>query len=287
MEIKERSYEEFDRDDRWVRQFALRTDPWIMIEQWASDTNFRMIAMKGSSRRLYVKNHDSRWLSQYVDIKCTDGNTRLRIVAWMMPGWLAKMAALWRLKIPVNLYEAGWIGKRMRRQFTLELNVLLTRLHQKVMTGSTGFNLMDLRPETLAFGTGLILISLLFPALFLLQMPMTKAWLGYSLTRALHQFLWVAVPALVVAAIVALVYRFSEVRWIRGTTAGVLFAAILGFGGYKLHSDLSQHVTKVAFANCFEATHDQTCQKWLQSIPAEKRAEVIRQLDRLRAVVRK
>ncbi len=287
MEIKERSYEETDRSDRWVRNFSVRTDPWVMIEHWASEQNYRMIAMKGSSRRLYVKNHDAKWLSQYVDVRVTGDNSRVQIVGWMMPGWAAKLASLYRLKVPVNLFEAGWIGKRLRRHFTLELNILLLRFRQSAITGSLGFNLMDLRPETFAFSAGLILISLLFPALFLLQMPISKTWLGYSLTQTLNQFLWVAIPAGVVAAILALVYKFSAVRWVRAAVAGLGFALVLGVGGYKLHTDLGKHVTKVAFASCFESTADLTCQKWLHSIPADKRMQVILQLDRLRQVVRK
>ena len=107
MEIKERSYEETDRDDRWVRNFSIRTDPWVMIEHWASEQNYRMVAMKGSSRRLYVKNHDSKWLAQYLEVLVTGDNSRVKLVGWMMPGWLAKLASLYRLKPPVNLYEEG------------------------------------------------------------------------------------------------------------------------------------------------------------------------------------
>ncbi len=284
MEFKERSYEETDRDGRWFRSFSLRAEPWVFVEHWACENNFRMIAVKGS-RRLYVKNQEARWLRQYVEVKAAPNNARLEIKAWMLAGWGAKLASFYRIPTPLNLLEQGWIGMRTRRGFTTELNALLIRFRQSVITGSTGFHWNDMRPETLAFGGGLALISLLFPLLFLAQMPLSKAWLGYSLTQTLNQFLWVAVPAVVSVGILATVYRFSEQRWVRSTTAAVIFFIALGIAGYRFHTDVGKHVTKVAFANCFESIAHSSCQVWLQSIPADKRMDIIRQLERLRLLV--
>ncbi len=254
-----------------------------MVEHWASENSFRMVAMKGNSKRLYVKGPDSIWLRQYVEIRGTE--SRLEIKAWMLPGWLANLAGMYRLPIPINLLEEGWIGKRLRRQFTLELNSLLTRLRQSVMTGSLGFHWTDLRPETVAFGTGLVLLTLLFPTLFLAQMPLTKSWLGYTLTQTLHQFLWVAIPALIGGAALALTCRISEKRWVRATVAAVAFTVFAGTAGYRFHQDLGKHVTKVAFANCFEDIAHKSCQALLQTLSADKRAEMVRQMDRLRQLV--
>jgi len=286
MELKERSYEEIDRDGRWYRSFSLRSsEPWIMVEHWASENGYRMVAMKGNSKRLYVKNQDSKWLRQYVEFRGTE--SRMEIKAWMLPGWLANLAGLYRLSIPVNLLEEGWIGKRVRRQFTLELNSLLTRLRQSLLTGSMGFHWTDLRPETIAFGVGLVLLTILFPTLFLAQMPLTKAWLGYTLTQTLHQFLWVAIPAVIGGAALAIACRVTEKRWIRATVAGVSFVLFAGIGGYRFHQDLGKHVTKVAFANCFEDISHKSCQALLTTMPADKRAEMVRQMERLRLLVLK
>ncbi len=286
MELKERSYEEIDRDGRWYRSFSLRIgEPWILIEHWASENGYRMVAMKGNSKRLYVKNQDSKWLRQYVEFRGTE--SRMEIKAWMLPGWMANLAGLYRLPIPLNLLEEGWIGKRVRRQFTLELNALLTRLRQSLMTGSLGFHWTDLRPETVAFGGGLVLLTLLFPTLFLAQMPLTKSWLGYTLTQTLHQFLWVAIPAVIGGAALALACRITDKRWIRATVAGVAFVLFAGIGGYRFHQDLGKHVTKVAFANCFEDVAERSCQALLQTMPADRRTEMVRQMDRLRELVQR
>ena len=218
--------EDFDREGHWVRDFKVRQESWSIIEHWASECGYRMVACK-PRRRLYQRGNSKAYLT-LVDIRHEEH--RVVLTSWIQVGFKLRLATLWVLPKELPVEAAGFLGIRTRRAATRDLNLLLGRLRQHEILNSRSFNVFDLDLSTLLLSAVLIIPWCYYAFSSALRVEvrpgLSASLLGTLATKLMLLF--------VVAMTVILLHHWVMVKkmsktWIKITSAsvlGILFAAL-------------------------------------------------------------
>jgi len=117
-----------------------------ILEHWASEHDFRMVAMKGK-RRLYQRGHRSSPYIVFVDFKQRE--SEISVTAWIHVSLTMRLLSLLLLPVELLVEPSGWLAAIQRRKVCHEMNVLLDRYRQPPIFGSRGFHLADIDITTL------------------------------------------------------------------------------------------------------------------------------------------
>lgn len=189
--VRVSEYEAQDKNGHWVREFTSRIEPWPIIEHWASENGFHLVAMK-SGRRAYTRGERLSGRVTIVDVRCRDRS--VRVSAWIQVGWLFRLFTLFRLGANQELVETGWAGVRLRRQMAHAMNGLLFRFRQRPIGGTVGWHIADL-PGTSLSVLGASLVLFISSTAFLLSFFPGQLEAAFSLLPAL------TTPAIVFATV--------------------------------------------------------------------------------------
>src|SRR5438046_2401921 len=77
--------EYLNREGHWSREFSARTEPWPIIEHWAHEYGFHLVAMRGP-KRLYQKHDNESRFVWLLEVK--QHERRVTMSAWVHVGWL-------------------------------------------------------------------------------------------------------------------------------------------------------------------------------------------------------
>lgn len=142
-----------DREGHWTREFPSRSIIWPLMEHWAAENGYHLVALR-SNRRLYQLGEEGSSFVTYFEIR-QDG-TRVRIKAWTKSNFKARLFRAFLLPSDVPIDPRGWVGLRYRRAICRNLNSFLQRCGQPPILHSTNFHLADLDATTLILGTSLL-----------------------------------------------------------------------------------------------------------------------------------
>lgn len=264
----------FDRDGHWTREFPSRSIIWPLLEHWAAENGYHLVALR-ANRRLYQLGEAGGSFITYFEIR-QDG-TRVRIKAWTLASLSARAFRLFLLRSEVPINPRGWIGLRYRRRVCRTLNQFLERCGQPPILHSTNFHVLDLDVTTLLLGSSLLWSGLLLMARASMGVRLPPfPWRLEVVDAILSTVAWPAAGiALVSAVLVGLhdaiaVKRFGQlaVKW--GSLAvglGLVLGATLGTARVIGPRVLVRRVS----VECFPKYDDQRCAALVSRLSLEER----------------
>jgi len=275
----------YNRDGHWIRQFPVRTDPWSVVEHWASENKYYLVAFRGQ-RRLYQK--ETGWGSlnylTYVDLKFHDG--RMTVVSWIFVSFAFRILSLFLLPSEMSFDPHGIIGVRKRRQTCRELNLLLSRFKQVPIIGSSGLHFMDLDPSTLLVG-GLSFLTL-FLSLYVTTMKLQiQPLLANVLLWKMGKHL---LSLIVVAAILVVIHDLFIIRrwslplykWVSAGCAMTIFIIVVLLLTMKTGQEMK--FEKLAY-HCWYRFSESSCREQVLMLPLEERTHLFEQIQRLQSEI--
>ncbi len=272
--------EETNREGHWTRSFSARSEPWPVIEHWATEAGFRLAAVKGK-RRLYQRGADSPLYREFLDIKQSQEGLGMTVSAWLQVGFWARAVSLFRLPSEMNPEPHGFFGVRARRRLGRDLNVLLERFRQRPITGTGGFHPSDLDLSLLVLAPLMLAPALGFiiPAALKLEV---KAGLSNPLLVSLGKEageigLW-ALGLLTVQSIAA---RFLKQPLHKALSAAGCFVAYTVMCVFFFTWTATESLeTRFAY-HCLHHYNEASCKKTLDGLSSRERDLV---LNRIHAV---
>lgn len=261
--------EDTNRDGRWTRSFTVRQEIWHLIEQWATEHHFHLVAMK-SRRRGYQQGRNPSWYTVHLDIKQVENE--FTITAWIQVGLSARLATLFRHPREFLIEPTGWLGSVVRRRACRDFNELLDRLKQPAIANSLGFHIADLDPSSRWLAALLI-----FPVVFFLvgtvrgidPDPRLTVELLKAIGKPLGILLGVGLALLSLHNFV-FAKKFPRLLW-RNASAGVNFV-LFSILSVWLFSRASHEMTRYAFLHhCIGKPSDPRCSLMKQKFSEKDR----------------
>lgn len=272
--------EVYTRQLHWVREWRhARSDPWPILEHWATEHTFSLVALRGK-RRLYRKGDNPAFFTTFLEFK--QNEDRVTLSAWIAVGFVARFLSFFLLKTELPISPAGYLGVRVRRQACRDINSLLMRFRQQIIYGSDTFHLGDLDPTTLALGC-----LLLMPAMGYLVANITKLEVVPGLSNSLLFSLGKHLSLLCgVAALLLFVHDFFAVKRfgslpmrVTSMVVGMILFVVLSI--YLATRTATEMVeTKLTFY-CVHWYHSRICPKLLDEMSRGTRLEVLNKLQNL------
>lgn len=251
--------EEFNRDGHWYRSFTVRSEVWPIIEHWAAEHGYHLVALKGK-KRTYQKGKGPAWYTTIIDLK--QNENEFSITAWVKVGFTARLLSLFLHARELPIDATGWKGSVVRRKAVHELNGLLERLRQAAIANSLGFHIADLDSTTRVlsaltlstitfFVTGILThleaSPVLAHELFLSALDPMAELAGLSiLLLAIHNFL--------------IIRRFKRTLW-KAISAGLVFSSLVVMSAVLL-SRISQEMSRTRYVHaCFKRIKEDRCEE--------------------------
>lgn len=271
--------EYLNRDGHWEREFSARTEPWPIIEHWAHENDYHLVAMRGP-KRLYQKGDNNSRFVKLVEVKQFD--RRVTMSAWVHVGFLGRLQNLFMVPSDMGIQPSGFWGVKNRRQLCQDLNSLLQRMNQPLILDSLGFHLSDLHPATL--GLAAVIIA---------------GWVGFVVTGSIRMEVR---PGLTNALLIALgkpmgilagfglfcflLHGFFDRRYLGTTVAkagsafgfGLMFLVVTIIFGTRTKSE----VVETKFAHyCVMRFDEEYCRTQLDRLTPQQRQRFSQQLGTL------
>lgn len=273
-----------DRDGRWMRDFPSRSIIWPLVEHWAAENGYHLVALR-ANRRMYQLGEEGQSFVTYLEIR-QDG-TRVRLKSWSVASFRARAMRLFMLPPEVPIDPSGWVGLRYRRFICRGLNSLLERCGQPPILHSQNFHLADLDATTLILGSTLLWSVMLLTWRSVLTVKLPPFPWRLELLDAIVTPM--AIPAASVAAFCAvvagihhlfIVKRFGSlaIKW--GSLAAfvtLIFGLTLGLSRVTGPRVLVRRVS----TQCFPAYDPKACATLVEALSPEQRlafAERLREL---------
>lgn len=262
--------EETNRDGHWYRDFSVRQESWPLIEHWASEFGYRLVAMKGK-RRLYQKGDESSLYQTLVDFRHEEN--RVVISCWITVSFKMRVFTLFRIPQELQVEpQGGWKGIRARRDACRDLNPLLVRFRQPEIVGSQGFHLTDIDLSTLFLAAILFIPLHAFFIASLLKLQLRPGLSNILLMQVGNK----TQTLLIAASFFLLVHHFGILRFLRQawaktvsvTTLSLLFSLLTVFIVTRTRTEMA--VARVMH-NCVMSFEEKTCASELKSLSAKER----------------
>jgi len=249
--------EDYNRDGRWTRSFTVRQEVWPIIEHWATENSYHLVALK-AKKRSYQKSSGPGWYTTVVEMK--QNENEFTITSWIRVGFTARALTLFLHPTEFQIYASGWKGSVARRKACAELNVLLDNMRQAAITDSLGFHLSDLDSTTRLLG-GLLLLPLGF------FISGTMAQLDSSPTLAADLFKLIGKPLGVLAGASVVLFsihnffivkKFRRPLW-KAISTGTVFTVLSILSAFCF-STATQETTRQRYVYyCFGKHADPKC----------------------------
>jgi hypothetical protein len=271
--------EYYSREGRWEREFTVRGESWPIIEHWASERNFTLVAIKGK-RRLYQRGEKYPFFVSLLDIR--HENRHVFVSSWIAVGWVARLLSIFLYPPELHLKSGGLAGIIRRRHACHEMNQLLLRLRQPPILGTSRFHVADLDLSTL-----LLMAAFAIPLSYFVTDSGVRMEMAPGLSRNLLES--ASRPAGILAAVALLLVMFHHwlfVRklpqiWTRWASLGVLS---LGFGIASLLT-LSYARTEITedkvLYHCVQRYNHNHCEKLLDGMRPTDRDRMLSHLQAL------
>lgn len=272
--------EVYNRDGHWTRVFPSRTEGWAVIEHWAAENRYYLVALKGQ-RRLYQKEAGTGtfYYLTYVDIKHHDN--KITVSAWIHVSFALRLFSLFLLPSYMDLSPDGFIGVRKRRDTAREMNSLLVRLRQLPIVGSENFHILDLDYTTLGL-IGTLGIPLLLSTYVLVRkltlVPGLTSTLIIGIGRNLS-FLIALAMALIAVHDIVLVRKFSS--WVLKSIFAGTALLIFSIATLFLTLGTTTEMRMARFAHHCLFAKNTKCAQEIQGLSEKERASVEQTLDEM------
>jgi len=263
-----------DRDGHWTREFPSRSIIWPLVEHWAAENGYHLVALR-ANRRMYQLGEEGQSFVTYLEMR-QDG-TRVRLKAWSVASFRARAFRAFMLPAEVPIDPRGWVGLRYRRFICRGLNSLLERCGQPPILHSQNFHLADLDATTLILGSTLLwsVCLLTWRAVLTVKLP-PFPW-RLELVDAIVTPM--AVPAATMAlfcAVVAGVHHFFVVKRFAGLTVKwaslaafltLIFGLTIGLSRVTGPRVLIRRVS----TQCFPTYESSACGRLIEALSEEQR----------------
>ena len=277
--------EVYNREGHWTRQFPVRIDPWSVVEHWASENKYYLVAFRGQ-RRLYQK--ETGWSSfnylTYVDFKYHDG--RMTVSSWIFVSLSIRLLSFLLLPSEMGLEPKGLVGVRKRRDTCREMNTLLVRFKQTPIVGSEGLHFLDFDPTTILLG-GLcfltLFLSLYVTTLKLQVVPALANILLWRMGNHLLVLLFSACAILVTHDVIVIRrWDLPLYKWLSASIGAIAFTVITILLTMKTGQEMQ--IEKLAF-HCWYRFQQTACREQVERLTPQQRTDLALQLERLRTEI--
>jgi hypothetical protein len=272
--------ESYGRDGHWRRDFSVRTEPWPIIEHWASEYGFHLIAVRGK-RRLYQKGEHAFHYLTFIDVK--QAESHLSFNAWIRVGWFMRLMTLFFLPSEMPVNPKGFLGIVRRRQVCREINSLLSRFKQPLILESGGFHWADLDITTLALTVGLVAGVAFFVFATTFRFELKPGLAGGLLYPIVQQAGLLVVIGLVLMTLhQGIVIRKWWIHWPvkLGSMFGALLIFVVFIVGFTLKTSSEMMEVKVTY-HCIYHYRKDLCQQILGRLSPGDRSYVLGKLNLL------
>jgi hypothetical protein len=267
------------RAGNWTRTFSIRQESWSVIEHWAAEHGFHLTALKGR-RRLYRKGFQQTLFLTFLDVKHDENSVTL--TGWIEVGLVARLLSGFTLPTVLQLEPGGFNGVVQRRQACREMNLLLDRMKQPPILGSTGLHIGDLDLTSM----GLIAIFGLFFFVYIYSTSAAaevRPGLSQALLSAAGQPFFILLGlAFVLLAIhhFFTIRRLNRLMWrlISVGTCGLIFAGTSLFFLSRTSADMVN--VKVTY-HCIQHYQKSACEGAMARLSPRDRDAVLKRLQTL------
>lgn len=271
--------EEYEnRDGHWTRDFSVRSESWPIIEHWAHEMDFHLVAMKGNRKRTYMKG-DPGFYAIYIDIRHEMG--RVVMSAWIQVGMKLRMLSLFTLPSELPVDPHGFKGIRTRRRTCVELNSLLTRLRQPEIAESDSFHFSDLDMTSLMLMAALTVPLIAFIVVLALQLEIRSGLSNPLLLELFSRTGILAGTALTLFLVHHLFFvRYSgERRWLKSLSLSVFSLAFISFSLFSLTRTRTEMIEQRIAHYCILHFNEATCEQRLSSLSERDRQSLSKRLE--------
>lgn len=276
----------FNREGHWTRDFSVRSESWPIIEHWASEMGYRMVAFKGR-RRLYQKGSSQSTYQTFVEVRHDEG--RVVLCAWITVGFALRALTFFLLPSVLPIDATGYKGIRTRRQAVRDLNGLLIRFRQREIANSDSFHLLDLDLTTLGLA-GLLAAPLVGVLLAL----MLRLQISPGLSNALLVLIGKRAGFLLAGAVILLlIHHLYFVKrnfesWVKWLSLGVFTVIFSTLSVALLTSTRSEMLEQKVSYHCIMRFHADSCREMLTGLSEPQREQFLQRVEELRkSLVRK
>jgi len=271
--------ESFNRDKHWTRNFSVRADCWAIVEHWAAEYDFHLIEMR-AKRRLYQKGHSGSFYLTQFDIRQEEGHVILS--AWIEPSLLTRALSFFTMPRELKIDPSGRSGIVKRRQTCREINVLLERMKQPDVYGSTGLHWADLDPTTLALAAAMWVPIFVFLAGTINGFQIKPGLVPLLLTAAGRPLAWLSALAFALLFLhQSLVLNRLKSLTLKGTSAGLIFTLFLTLSlvvTSRTTRDMME--AKITF-HCVQKYRKDDCEAILSGLSTKQKTHVLEKLQQL------
>ena len=275
-----------DRDGHWTREFPSRSIIWPIIEHWAAENGYHLVALR-ANRRLYQLGEEGGSFVTYFEL--APGRNPRAGEGLVAASFRARAFRAFLLPAEVPMDPRGWVGLRYRRFICRTLNSFLERCGQPPILHSKNFHPADLDATTL-------ILELLAP----LVAPGFSAYRS-ALAFRLPPFPWkietvdamvtpLAIPVVGVAAVLRDSRRpppfrrrppFRPARRQMGLARGRARARPRRHSRRLPCNGASRVLVRRVTTECFPTYHNEICSSLVESLTPEQRIVFA---DRLRTL---
>ena len=262
-----------------MRDFNARCLPWPVVEQWANDWGYYLVAMKGN-RRLYEKGQNPALYQTYLDIKEHDGHVTM--AAWVQVGITLRLLSLFLLPREMKIDPTGIMGIVKRRAACREMNSLLERFRQVHIIGSGNLHWADLDITTLSLAASFLLPLALFLGFTGWGLEL-RPGLSNSLLIAMgEKASWLAGTA---TALLAL-QQCGVIRWLdrllyRGLAAGASFTLFTVVAVVLLTRTAAEMAEARLTYHCVHRGDGRRCGEEIAKMSPTRRTDLLNRLKAL------
>jgi hypothetical protein len=270
------SEEYVNREDHWCRDFSVRSESWPIIEHWASECGYHLIAMKGR-KRMYRKGNPG-FYSTYIEIRHEPN--RIVLASWIEVGTKLRLISLFLLPSELPIDPRGLKGIRTRRNACLELNMLLIRLRQPEIAESNSFHFLDLDMTTLVLMAALTIPLITFIVVLALQLEIRTGLSNPLLLEMFSRTGILAATALTLLLIHHLLFvRQLERDWLKVVSLTVFSLSFISFSIFSLTRTRTEMMEQRIAHYCLLHYSESDCDKKLAGLPDRERQALIKRLE--------
>ncbi len=271
--------ESFNRDKHWTRKFSVRTECWPIVEHWANEYDYHLIAIRGK-RRLYQKGYPGSLYVTNFDIRQEEGHVIL--AAWIVPSFLTRALSFFTMPKELKIDPRGHSGIVKRRRICREMNALLERFKQNSIHESTGIHWADLDPTTLILAGALGLPLFIFLAGTVNGFEIRPGLVPLLLAAVGRPLAWLtALAAAVVLLHQSLALNRLKTLPLKAISAGsifVLYTVLTLVVTSRTTWDMTE--AKVTF-HCVQKYKKEVCEGILGRLSIKQRTHVLEKLQQL------
>lgn len=269
--------EDFDNYDHWTRDCRVRAEAWFVIESWAREHGFHMVAYK-SKKRLYQKGMAPDSFITFLEVRHEEGRVVLK--SWIEVSSRMRWLTLFQIPKELKIDPVGFLAIRVRRKTCHEINDLLIRLKQPELADLAGFHWADLNLTTLFLLGSLPLPIILFVAGLLGKIEIAAGLSNNLLSLMGEKLVWifgVGISSILIHHF--LIVKQLKKEWANWASFSFAFTLFLVLNIFLLTRTTTEMMDQKLVHYCVSHFTESKCKSYLDRLSPNDRQVLVKRME--------